>query len=235
MGLPLLILGSSGGKLLPKTGNWMIVIKNLFGLLLLIVPVFLLERFLPENITAILWLIWILSCGYYFMSVNQKAGTNLRNHFLSLIILSSVVFGIIQTFTFYPLNKSSVADNHDMFIKVNSLEELQVEIESANKNEKTVMVDLYADWCIACKEFEKYTFSDAEVQKSLKNTVLIQIDLTDLGNKNNSQFMSHFNVLGLPSILFFNLQGNELEKQRITGFMAAKEFSNHVRSIFKDN
>lgn len=235
MGLPLLILGSSGGKLLPKAGGWMNVIKNIFGLLLLIVPVFLLERLLPENITAILWLVWILTAGYYFMSVNQSAKSTIKRHLLSIILLAATSFAIIQVFSFYPLT-ANTADNgeskHAEFIKINDLAELERTIASANSEGKSVMLDLYADWCIACKEFEKYTFPDAQVQQALKNTVLLQIDLTDLGKASNNEFMSHFEVFGLPSILFFDLQGKELDKQRVTGFMGAKEFAVHVNSIF---
>ena len=235
MGLPLLILGSSGGKLLPKAGGWMNVIKNIFGLLLLIVPVFLLERLLPENITAILWLVWILTAGYYFMSVNQSAKSTIKRHILSIILLAATSFAIIQVFSFYPLT-ANTTDNgeskHAEFIKINDLAELERSIASANAVGKSVMLDLYADWCIACKEFEKYTFPDAQVQQALKNTVLLQIDLTDLGKASNNEFMSHFEVFGLPSILFFDLQGKELDKQRVTGFMGAKDFAAHVNSIF---
>ena len=94
------------------------------------------------------------------------------------------------------------------------------------------MLDLYADWCIACKEFEKYTFPDTKVQKALANSVLLQIDLTDTGTSENVEIMDHFKVFGLPSILFFNLQGEELNQQRITGFMQADEFSAHIKAIF---
>ena len=95
------------------------------------------------------------------------------------------------------------------------------------------MVDLYADWCIACKEFEKYTFPKPEVQKALANSVLVQIDLTDMGLDENKEIMKHFNVFGLPSILFFDLQGQELSQQRVTGFMEASLFADHINALFK--
>ncbi|MEW6990439.1 protein-disulfide reductase DsbD [Colwelliaceae bacterium 6441] len=231
MGLPLLILGSSGGKLLPKAGNWMNVIKNIFGLLLLVVPVFLLERFLPEHITAVLWLVWLLITGYYFMSVIQSGKATIKRHLLSLVILVSVVIGVIQVFSHYPVHSNSNSQ-HDIFIKVDSLQSLQETVKRANAEGKTVMVDLYADWCIACKEFEQYTFPEPEVQKALKNSLLVQIDLTDMGNKNNSEFMKHFDIFGLPSILFFDLNGKELTKKRVTGFMAADQFAAHINAIF---
>ena len=95
------------------------------------------------------------------------------------------------------------------------------------------MLDLYADWCVACKEFEQYTFPKKSVQEALANSVLLQIDLTDTGSEQNVALMEHFNIFGLPSILFFDLQGKELSQQRITGFMSAEEFSAHITAIFK--
>jgi thioredoxin:protein disulfide reductase len=93
------------------------------------------------------------------------------------------------------------------------------------------MVDLYADWCVACKEFEQYTFNQPQVLSALANTMLLQVDLTDTGSKTSVELMQHFTIFGLPSILFFDAQGKELTQQRVTGFMAADKFSAHVRSI----
>ena len=105
-------------------------------------------------------------------------------------------------------------------------------IAKANAQGKTVMVDLYADWCVACKEFEKYTFFESNVQQALSNSVLIQVDLTDTGSKDSIELMSTFDIFGLPSILFFDLEANELPQRRVTGFMAAEEFAPHVIKTF---
>ena len=117
------------------------------------------------------------------------------------------------------------------FNKVKTLNELLTEVEKANSQGKTVMVDLYADWCIACKEFEEYTFNDSKVQKALSNSLLIQIDMSDFDSIDNAEFAKKYQVLGLPSILFFNKQGNELTQQRVTGFMGAEEFTEHLNKI----
>jgi thiol:disulfide interchange protein DsbD len=239
MGLPLLILGSSGGKLLPKAGAWMNIIKNIFGLLLLAVPIFLLERFIPDVASQALWAILMLSAASYFYVTNINAinrgfwfGARSLAIFLMLFVGANMVYQLVAP----NQNVSSVSSNTTQkvqhFTQVGTLEELQTAITLANGQGKTVMLDLYADWCIACKEFEKYTFYDDSVQKSLANSVLLQIDLTDTGTNDNIELMEHFNVFGLPSILFFNLQGEELNQQRITGFMGADEFSAHVNAIF---
>jgi len=235
MGLPLLILGSSGGKLLPKAGSWMDVIKNIFGLLLLAVPIFLLERFIPAILTEILWVSLLLASATYFYVINQKSAVNFAFGIRSLLIFLMMFYGAQKGYQLInptSINASSVAQHENEFIKVISLTELNQTVASANAQGKTVMVDLYADWCIACKEFEEYTFPEPSVQKALANTLLVQIDLTDTDSAVNSEFMSHFNVFGLPSILFFDLSGNELTKKRVTGFMAADKFSQHVEATF---
>ena len=245
MGLPLLILGSSGGKLLPKAGAWMNIIKNIFGLLLLAVPIFLLERFIPEVAANVLWAILVLGSASYFYVTNQNSvldkqkgfGYGLRSLliFLMMFIGANMLYQIVlpekslNDHQGESITKSSIQH----FTQVATLQELEVAIANANKQGKTVMLDLYADWCIACKEFEKYTFPDEKVQSALANSVLLQIDLTETGSDENIELMENFDVFGLPSILFFDLQGNELSQQRITGFMGAEEFSAHIKKIFK--
>ncbi len=235
MGLPLLVLGSSGGKLLPKAGNWMNVIKNIFGLLLLAVPIFLLERFLPVLVIDVLWAVLILATAGYFYTVNQDSAKTFGFGLRSIIIFLVFFIGANKAYQLvYPVSNISISqqtDNHG-FIHVKNLTEMNQAIAKANAEGKTVMVDLYADWCIACKEFEEYTFFEANVQKSLAGTVLLQIDLTDTGSKDSVELMSTFDIFGLPSILFFDLKGNELSQRRVTGFMGADEFSAHVDETF---
>jgi len=243
MGLPLLVLGSSGGKLLPKAGAWMNIIKNIFGLLLLAVPIFLLERFIPETASQALWVLLILASASYFYVANQnnveakkpRQDKGFGYGFRSLVIFLIFFFGATLAYqlVFPSKNVAMNAVQHASFQQMTSLSQLEKAVINANRQGKTVMVDLYADWCIACKEFEKYTFVDDQVQEALANTVWLQVDMTDFDSVDNAEFVQHYNILGLPSILFFDLQGNELVKQRTTGFMKATEFSAHVRSIFE--
>jgi thiol:disulfide interchange protein DsbD len=241
MGLPLLVLGSSGGKLLPKAGAWMNIIKNIFGLLLLAVPVFLLERFIPATASQALWALLLLASASYFYVANQNHAAEKNQPrgfwygFRSLIIFLMLFLGAniaYQTLLPSPHKEKEVI-GHPTFKQVSSLTELNSEIAKANNQGKTVMLDLYADWCKACIEFEKYTFVDAQVQKALSNSVWLQIDMTEFDSSTNTEIVEHFTVFGLPSILFFDLQGKELTKQRTTGFMNAKDFTAHVKSFFK--
>jgi thiol:disulfide interchange protein DsbD len=235
MGLPLLVLGSSGGKLLPKAGNWMNVIKNIFGLLLLAVPIFLLERFLPSTVIDVLWALLILATGGYFYTVNQGSEKTFGFGLRSIIIFVILFVGANKAYQLvYPTETAIVkaeAEKH-AFVHAKNLTELNQVVADANAQGKTVMVDLYADWCVACKEFEEYTFFEPQVQSALTGSVLVQVDLTDTGSKDSIELMSHFNVFGLPSILFFDLNAQELSQQRVTGFMAADEFADHVNRLF---
>ena len=235
MGLPLLVLGSSGGKLLPKAGNWMTVIKNIFGLLLLAVPIFLLERFLPVIIINVLWTVLILATAGYFYTVNQDTKKTFGFGLRSILIFLIFFIGANKAYQLvYPTTNTAMSKQSHLieFEHVKNLTEMNQAIAKANAQGKTVMVDLYADWCVACKEFEEYTFFESNVQKALSNSVLLQVDLTDTGSKDSIELMSTFDVFGLPSILFFDLNANELPQRRVTGFMAAEEFAAHVNKTF---
>jgi thiol:disulfide interchange protein DsbD len=235
MGVPLLVLGSSGGKLLPKAGTWMTVIKNVFGLLLLAVPIFLMERFLPSLVTQAMWAILVLSSAGYFYTVNQQTQNNFWFGVRSVVIFVMIFFGANQAFQLISPSQNVATSNQaspqQHFTKVATLPELLAAVDNANAQGKTVMVDLYADWCIACKEFEEYTFNAPQVQKVLSNTVWLQVDMTDFDSTDNAEFAKKYQVLGLPSILFFDQQGKELTQQRVTGFMGAEEFTEHLQKI----
>jgi thiol:disulfide interchange protein DsbD len=235
MGLPLLVLGSSGGKLLPKAGNWMNVIKNIFGLLLLAVPIFLLERFLPVLVIDVLWAVLILATAGYFYTVNQDSAKTFGFGLRSIIIFLVFFIGANKAYQLiYPTSNVAVSAQANVhgFEHVKNLAEMNQAIAKANAEGKTVMVDLYADWCVACKEFEEYTFFEANVQAELSDSLLLQLDLTDTGSKDSVELMSHFEVFGLPSILFFDKNGKELTQRRVTGFMGADDFSRHVSETF---
>lgn len=241
MGLPLLILGSSGGKLLPKAGAWMNIIKNIFGLLLLAVPIFLLERFIPEVASQALWALLVLGAASYFYVANQNSTMGKPKGFAfgvrSLLIFLMMFIGANMAYQLVLPNHnqapidSTATSQVQHFKQISTLNELNIAVRQANEQGKTVMLDLYADWCVACKEFEEYTFPKPSVQKALTDSVLLQIDLTDTSTEQSIELMEHFNVFGLPSILFFDLQGKELSQQRVTGFMGADEFAAHIKAI----
>ena len=235
MGIPLILFGITGGKLLPKAGNWMNIVKVTFGFMMLIVALVFVERLIVSIYTDLVWAALGLAMFTYYFVMNQDSATSFWKGLRSLVIFIGLFFSAIygyQSLPFVQPSQVSVgtgtsAAHHPEFTKVKNLEDFQLKLAKANAEGKSVMIDLYADWCVACKEFEKYTFPDPEVVKALSNTEWMQIDLTD-NTPINIQFQEHFAILGLPTILFFDKNGNELTSARVTGFMKAEPFASHV-------
>jgi len=237
MGIPLILFGITGGKLLPKAGNWMNIVKATFGFMLLVVALVFVERMFDNLWTQLAWSVLGLAAFSYFYVMNAGSATNfwkgVRSFIIFLGISVSVLYAYHNLFPAKVVAGDATAahdQGHPEFILVKDLQDFELKLAEANAQGKSVMVDLYADWCVACKEFEKYTFPDTQVQKLLSNTVWMQIDLTE-NTDTNLEFQDHFAVLGLPTILFFDPQGNELETGRVTGFMNAERFANHLSGL----
>ena len=234
MGIPLILFGITGGKLLPKAGNWMNIVKTIFGFMLLVVALVFVERMVDNIWTQLAWSLLGLAAFSYFHVMNQNSPVSfykgLRSFAIFLGITSSVLYGYHNLFAVQNATHASAVQTqaHHEFVRVKDLTDFEVKLAKAAGEGKSAMVDLYADWCVACKEFEKYTFPDPAVQKALNNTVLMQIDLTD-NTDENLAFQDHFAVLGLPTILFFNTQGQEIENARVTGYMKAEPFAAHLQ------
>lgn len=238
MGLPLILIGTTGGKLLPKAGNWMNIIKVIFGFMLLSVALVFLERFYVNELTNVLWGLLVLAMFSYLFTANQNNAVTLSKGIKTAVCVSGMVVGILMILV--SLQRMSLVPNiiaqpmshevktsHPEFMVVKNLDDFKTKLSMANKQGKSVMLDLYADWCVACKEFEAKTFPDQRVIDALSNTIWMQIDLTE-NTPDNAEFNQYFNVLGLPTVLFFNKKGQELSEYRVTGFMNAKNFSNHI-------
>ncbi|HHQ4730381.1 TPA: protein-disulfide reductase DsbD, partial [Aeromonas veronii] len=226
MGLPLLLLGTSGGKLLPKAGAWMDVIKQLFGFALLAVPILLLSRLWSDQVTTLAWLGWgLLLCGYlYHHNQHQphSVAQSVRGFVLLLAMISAVVVGkdLLQPATPAAVT-AGASQSAPQFIRIKTLDDLKVQLAAARG--KPVLLDLYADWCVACKEFEHKTFSDPAVRERFGQMVLLQADVT-ANDDADVELLNTLNVLGLPTLIFFDREGKELTGQRVTGFMGPAEF-----------
>ncbi len=225
MGLPLILVTVFGNRLLPKSGPWMAHVKTAFGFVILALPVFLLERILGELWGLRLWS--LLAVAFFSWAfITSLGATRPWQRILQIVLLAAALVSVrpLQDWAFDAPTAQQQA--HLAFTRVSTVDELDRALAQAKG--RPVMLDLYADWCVACKEFEKYTFSTPEVQQALKDTVLLQVDVT----KNSAQdvaLLKHLRVLGLPTILFFNAQGEEQPAQRVTGFMDAAAFSAHLR------
>ncbi|MDM3445375.1 MULTISPECIES: protein-disulfide reductase DsbD [Citrobacter] len=225
MGLPLMLITVFGNRLLPKSGPWMEHVKTAFGFVILALPVFLLERIIGDDWGVRLWsLLGVAFFSWAFITSLQAKHAWMR--IVQIILLAAALVSVrpLQDWTFGVPHAQT--QTHLNFTPVASVDALNQALAQAKG--KPVMLDLYADWCVACKEFEKYTFSNQQVQQALGDTVLLQADVT-ANNAQDVALLKHLQVLGLPTILFFDAEGKEHPEARVTGFMDAATFSAHLR------
>ena len=225
MGLPLMLITVFGSRLLPKSGPWMEHVKTAFGFVILALPVFLLERIVGDEWGVRLWsLLAVAFFGWAFITSLQAKHAWMR--IVQIVLLAAALVSVrpLQDWAFGAPHAQTQA--HLNFTPVASVDALNQALAQAKG--RPVMLDLYADWCVACKEFEKYTFSNPQVQQALGNTVLLQADVT-ANNAQDVALLKHLQVLGLPTILFFDAEGKEHPEARVTGFMDAATFSAHLR------
>lgn len=238
MGTPLLVLGTSGGRLLPKAGPWMATIEWTFGFLLLVVAIYLLERIVPTWVTMLLAAVLMLTVTVKTGVLGLFKSTGPRPHQLvpTLVGASATVYALAllvgvatgATDVFQPLHKvwanlTGVESIEVHFKPVNGLDDLNKEITAANRQGRTVLLDYYADWCISCKRMERNTFSAQNVQSALANTVLLQVDVTE-HDASDKAMLRRFGLFGPPAILFFGLNGTERTRYRVIGYMDAEAF-----------
>ncbi|RPA35274.1 protein-disulfide reductase DsbD [Shewanella frigidimarina] len=240
MGLPLLVIGTSGGKILPRAGAWMDIIKTIFGFLLISVSIVMIGRIWPGLVSDLLWSLWAICLVAYLMHQNRLSEFNwkqsTRGVLLLLALMASFSYGFQAIMTGFGHKtpditqagvegKTQNKENH--FIRIKSLEDLEVELDKASISGKTVMLDLYADWCVACKEFEAITFKNKDVATRMSQMVLLQADVT-ASDDIDITLLEHYGVLGLPTLLMFNSDGKQREDLRVTGFMGPKDFAAHL-------
>lgn len=241
MGLPLLVIGASAGALLPKAGAWMEAVKSFFGVLMLAMAIWIISTLIPLSVQMLLW-----GALLVFSAIYMRALDPLSNHasgwerlwkgvgILALFLGSAYLIGALSGARdiLYPLaglgNGQATAAPALHFERVKNVAELDARISQASG--KVVMLDFYADWCISCKEMERYTFADAKVQAKLRNTVLLQIDVT-ANNGEDKELLKRFGLFGPPAILFFNEHGNEQGGQRITGYQDAGQFLQSLKYV----
>ncbi|MEW6352810.1 MAG: protein-disulfide reductase DsbD [Pseudomonadota bacterium] len=246
MGAPLLAIGTSLGKWLPQAGGWMDAVKTVFGVLLLAVAIWMLERILPGPVTLLLWALLLIVSGVYMGALERLGPDAIGWHKLwkglgvALLIYGAFLLAGAASGgndAFQPLRGLMAANTardadapvaHLAFRRIKTIEQLNQEIAAASAQGKPVMLDFYADWCVACKEMERYTFSDPAVQQALSATVLLQADVT-ANDDQDKALLKHFGLIGPPSILFFGPDGAERSNYRLVGFLNAEKFLVHVK------
>jgi thiol:disulfide interchange protein DsbD len=241
MGVPLLLIGASAGKLLPKAGHWLNASKTFFGVTMLAVAVWMLERVIAAELSLFLWALLCIIPAIYLRALEplpvssggwQKLwkGTGLVLLIYGTLMLVGLSAG--NTNPLQPLegitsSAASVTEKTLPFKRVNSLSDLKQELQKASQQNKLVMLDFYADWCISCKEMEHYTLSNAKVKQRLANFVLLQADVTK-NNASDKELLKAFNIIGPPAILFFDTNQQELTHKRIIGYQDATTFLNNI-------
>ncbi|MEJ5178214.1 protein-disulfide reductase DsbD [Erwinia sp. MYb416] len=229
MGLPLVAITLFGNRLLPKSGPWMQTVKEGFGFVILALPVFLLERVVGDTWGLRLWsLLAVAFFGWAFISSLKSQRGWLRVLQILLLGIMLIAARPLQDWAFGSAAQQE-AGPQLTFTRISSVEQLNQRLTS-NAGGNLTMLDLYADWCVACKEFEKYTFSDPQVQAAFGHMQLLQADVT-ASNASDSALLNHLNVLGLPTLLFFDAQGHEIPGSRVTGFMKPAAFRAHLQKL----
>ena len=242
MGVPLLLLGTTAGKYMPRPGIWMRNVSTFFGVMMLGVAIWMLSRIIPNYVSMVLWSVLIISTAIYFGALEPfREHTKGWQKVLKSFFFMALVYGVALLVGFLsgatnPLApfekftlKPSVAANTTssmLFTKVKNLDELKGAVKNASK---PVMVDFYADWCVNCIEFEQFTFSDVRVKEKLEKLTLLKADVTK-NSEEDKALQKAFNIYGPPAILFFK-EGKEMSELRLVGFKNADEFLAHLEKL----
>ena len=248
MGAPLLVIGASGGKLLPKAGGWMDTVKAVFGVILLGVAILMLERILPGPVTLLLWALLLIIPAIYLRALDAlpEDASGWRRLWKGLGI-AMLIYGVIliigaTTGARDPLNplrnitstvtvsgSSEQGARHLQFQRIKTIADFEQALQNSTAAGKPVMLDFYADWCTYCLKMEDYTFSDARVQAALAGATLLQADVT-ANDSEDLALLNHFKLFAPPAILFFDVaNGEEQPQHRMVGFMKADDFLGHLQ------
>ena len=221
MSVPLLLIGFSANRFLPKPGIWMVKVKKLIGFVLIGMSIYIIRPLLDEVVFYLLLntLLTITIFYYLFFTENKIA---IFKIVLIIGLLLSLFFNSFLAKNYIEKDMDLLSlDDKPQFINITSTDQLN-NIIASNKT-KPIMLDFYADWCVACLEFEKFTFTDKEVSALMQEYILLKADVTE-NNQNDKELMKRFNIFGPPAILFFNNSGDEVKQIRTIGFKNPKDF-----------
>jgi thiol:disulfide interchange protein DsbD len=239
MGAPLLALGASAGRLLPRAGPWMNAVKAFFGFMLLGLAIWMLDRILADGVTMVLWGLLALLAGVMLGVFRPlESGATRTAQAARGLGLVAVLYGLALFIGAWsgarsPLEPLAAMQSNSRpalesigFRRIKTVADLDAALAAAPG--RPAMLDFYADWCTSCIEMERYTFSAPAVKAALGNTLLLQADVT-ANDAEDQALLRRFGVFGPPTIVFFDTEGREHNGARVVGFMPAEEFSAHVR------
>lgn len=245
MGFPLILFGTGGGHLLPKAGAWMEDIKRFFGVLMLGVAIWLLDRVIPASLTLALYGLLLASYGVWLGALEPvQAGQSRLKRTAALVM---ALYGAIMLVgaagggsnPLQPLERATTVNQRSTaastsqgaWLKIKGSQALQQQLDQARRDGQPVLVDFYADWCVACKVLEEKTLTQSDVLAALanQNYRLIKADITEI-NRDNQGIMQRFGIIGLPCLIFFDAAGNEVGGSRILGEMGPESFISHLKT-----
>ena len=246
MGLPLILFGVSAGKLVPKAGPWMDSIKAVFGIALLALAIWMLERIVQGPVILLLWGMLAIASGVYLGALESvpkgASGWHRLWKSLGLVLLLIGTIEIIGAASggenwMKPLNKLRTGGQltsveHISFQRIKSLADLDTAVGRVNQTGKPAMLDFYADWCVECVRMERNTFGEPEIQALFRDIQPLQADVT-LNDETDQALMEKYDVIGPPAILFFDRQGNEMRGYRLVGYFEAEEFAEHLHKVLE--
>jgi thiol:disulfide interchange protein DsbD len=230
MGSPLLVVGTSAGRWLPKAGAWMDGVKRLFGVMMLALAAWMLMRVVPARATLALFVIPALAGCVVLAALarTRTARAPLRVGALlgsaaaaayALVLLVGTGLGAEN-----PLAPLSRPATELAFRSVDSVAQLDREVQLASAQGQPVMLDFYADWCTSCKEMQHYTFTDPSVREALRHVLLLRADVT-ANNPDDQALLHRFQIFGPPTIAFYDPRGHEQPQYRVVGYMNAPRFT----------
>jgi thiol:disulfide interchange protein DsbD len=245
MGAPLVAIGTSAGKLLPRAGAWMDAVKGVFGVLMLGVAIYLLERVIPTTLAMLLWGTLLIVSAVYMGALKQlpieASGWHKLWKGLGLVLLTYGALFLVGVAaggkdTLQPLRGvaagGGAGEQHLAFKRVKTIEDLQRELQLAQDGGRPVMLDFYADWCVYCIQMEKNTFPDPAVQAALGDAVLLQADVTDQDEADKA-LQKHIGIPAPPAMIFWGADGAERRNYRLLGYMGPEEFAEHVQGALR--
>ncbi len=245
MGAPLLAIALGGKQILPKSGPWMESVRAFFGVLMLAVAIWMLERVITARISLALWGSLAIGCSIFLGALNfngfspykalkQTAGILLLVYGICLI----VGFAKGNTDPFAPLASEPksimTGQNQITFQKVTTLKELNAALAAASKENKPVLLDIYADWCISCKVIEKKIFPSPEIKSLLPGFALIKLDITSNTNE-HTDFLNQHQLFGPPAFIFYDINGIQQPQLKLTGEPSAQQFKEHLEKLLSMN
>lgn len=254
MGVPLLMIGTAAGEFLPKAGAWMDKVKAVFGVLMLGLAIWMLERILPVETIILLTAMLLIGSAIYMKAMDTlDASTSGWDRLWKALGIILLVYGIMLMIGLAKGNKSFFAPLKDpaviqqvagtttavhteglVFTPIKGIKGLDLALDNSSANNKSLMLDFYADWCISCKEMEHKVFTDPRIIKALEGSILVQADVT----KNDEQdiaLMKKFGLFGPPGILFFDTKKQEYRSFRVVGEMSADNFLAHITEFLEKN